>query len=99
MQGHFVRRAVRWCGDVVVWWCGDRNLHYTKLHAVRVLKTGTLIATGGRFTSSFRLLLARRLQQALKYRLFFLLDRYKNWPKAPPGDLPTSRRRPRVGEV
>jgi hypothetical protein len=63
--------VLRWCGDAAMWWYVDRNLCYSMPHAVRVLQTGKVISRGGCFTSSFRLLLAKRVQQASKYRVFF----------------------------
>ena len=87
------------CSGVGVWWCGDRNLCYSMPHGIKVLKTGTVISRGGYFTSSFRLLLAKRSQQALKYRGFLSCLTDKNWPKAPPEVLPALRHTPRVEEV
>jgi hypothetical protein len=79
--------VVWWSGGAVVWWCGAVVVPWccgvvtvtcaTPCRtALGVLKTGMVISRGGCFTSSFRLLLAKRSQQALKYRGFsFLLDR------------------------
>jgi len=63
--------VLRWYGDAAVWWYFDRNLCYSMPHGVWVLKTRTVISRGGCFTSYFRRLLAKRLQQALKYKGFF----------------------------
>jgi hypothetical protein len=56
-------------------------------HGFRVQKTGTAITRGGCFFISFRLLLAKGSQKALKYRVFYSCLTDKHWPKAPPDAL------------